>query len=188
MDADRGVDAVAAIEKVAPDSHGTGTISSLQAAVMLIVIAAVLAGYVALCKIIGNAELYAGFLFLTCWMLIEHGKLIRLAYAACGFAFGLALSYLLHLLVSGPFGPTTGGLVFCAALVPIVYLQILGRLSVILNASAMVALTALTIPYVQEHGNFAHAAIALVLACIYFGLIVAIGQHAVRLWTRKDQR
>jgi hypothetical protein len=154
--------------------------SALQAAGLLVGFAAVIAGYIVLCRAIGNAEFYAGFLFLAFWMLMEQGRMDRLAHTVLGVAFGLALACLLRFLVTGPLGATTGGLFFVAALVPVVYLQILGHLSLFINGPAMATLTALTIPYVQEHADFVQAAIALAVACVYFGLIISIARRAAR--------
>lgn len=163
-----------------PEAPTAAKTSALQAAGLLVGFAAVIAGYIVLCRLLGNPEFYAGFLFLAFWMLMEHGRKDGLARSVLGVAFGLLLAYLLHFLVTGPLGATTGAACFVAVLVPVIYSQILGRLSLFINGPAMATLTALTIPYVQEHADFVQATIALAVACIYFGLIVATAQRIAR--------
>jgi hypothetical protein len=150
--------------------------SPLKALGLLLGAVLLVAGYLVLCSAIGNSDFYAGFLFLLCWAALEQGKLAKLPHAALGAAFGLALGYALHVLTTGPLG-ATGGYIFAALLLPVIYCQLMGWLSLVVNFTAMAFLTVVTIPYVQAHGDFRNAALALIIGVVYFSFVLGVSER-----------
>src|SRR3546814_1385225 len=106
-------------------------------------------GYVLLCGAIGNIEFFTGFLFLLAWTGFEHGKLAKLPHAALGSALGLALGFVLKLMMGSSLGES-GGYVFGALALTVVFCHILGWLSLIVNFSCMTFLATITIRS-EEH-------------------------------------
>ena len=147
--------------------------SPQKALLMLVGVIFLIGGYITLVGLLGNVEFYAGFIFLLCWMVLEQGKLERFPHAVIGGAFGVALGYLLQQLVGG--WGATGGYIFGALVLPILFCQFMGWLSLIINMTAMTFLAVVTIPHIQIHGNFGDTAIALLVSVIYFGLIIGGG-------------
>lgn len=147
--------------------------SPLKALGLLLATIPLIGGYLVLCGVLGNTEFYAGFLFLLNWAAFEHMKIDKLPNAILGAALGLALGYALKFLVTGPLG-ATGGYIFGAMVLPIVYCQIIGWLPMLVNFTTMTFLAVTTIPHVQAHGDFRNAAIALALGIVYFGLVLGI--------------
>jgi len=141
------------------------------------------ASFILLCVKLGNAEFYAGFLFLLCWSALEEGKLEKLPRAVFGSAFGLALGYSLHFFTTGSLG-ATGGYIFGAFVLPVIYCQLMGWFPLLVNFTAMTFLTVITIPHIQQHGDFGKTAIALLLGIVYFGAILGV---ASRLSGTKQQ-
>jgi hypothetical protein len=148
-------------------------ISPLKALGLLVAAIVMVALYIILFGALGNLEFYAGFLFLACWTLIDHGKMTRLPHAICGSALGLALGYAMHVLMAGPLG-ANGGHVFGAIVLVVLYCQIIGWLPLFINATTMMFLAVVTIPHIQAYGDFAKTAIALGIGIVYFGVILGI--------------
>jgi hypothetical protein len=132
--------------------------------------------YIILFAVLHNPELYAGFLFLACWTLIDQGKLERLPHAIGGSAVGLALGYAMHVLMAGSLG-ATGGYIFGGLVLIVLYCQFVGWLSLFVNATTMMFLAVVTIPHVQTYGNFKNTAIGLGIGIIYFGLILGVASR-----------
>ena len=150
-------------------------ISPLKALGLLVAVAVVIVIYVMLFGMLGNLEFYAGFLFLACWTLIDQGKMARLPHAVCGSAVGLALGYGMHVLMTTM--GAAGGNVFGIIVLVVVYCQIIGWLPLFINATTMMFLSVVTIPHIQEHGDFTNMAIALGIGVVYFGLILGIASR-----------
>jgi hypothetical protein len=150
--------------------------SQLKALGLLLAAVLMVAGFLVLCGAFGNSEFYAGFLFLFCWAALEQGKLAKLPHAALGGAFGLALGYALHVLLTGRLG-MAGGYVFGALLLPVIYCQLMGWLAIVVNFTSMAFLTVVTIPHIQAHGDFRTTAFALVFGIVYFGLILGVAER-----------
>jgi hypothetical protein len=147
--------------------------SALKALGLLMATVLLIGGYIVLGAFLGNTELYAGFTFLLCWMVIEHGKLERLPHSIVGAAVGLALGYAMQMLLAGPLG-TTGGYVFGALVLVVLYCQFMGWLRLLVNMTTMTFLLVVTIPHVQAHADFRNTAVGLALGVVYFGLILGI--------------
>src|SRR3546814_15059897 len=74
----------------------------------------------------------------------EHGKLAKLPHAALGSALGLALGFVLKLMMGSSLGES-GGYVFGALALTVVFCHILGWMSLIVNFSCMTFLATITI-------------------------------------------
>ena len=163
-----------------PVAAAPARMKPLPALGLLAGVIVVVAGFIALCGALGNTEFYAGFLFLLSWSALEHAKIEKLPNVALGAAFGIALGLALHSLTTGPLGPS-GGIYFLGIMLPVMYCQIMGWLSLFVNFTAMTFLTVVTIPHIQAHGDFRNTVIALVLGIVYFGIIfAAVGWFTTR--------
>jgi len=145
----------------------------LKALGILVGVIVMIAAYITLCTLLGNQEFYVGFIWLLCWSVIEQMKIERLPHSVLGAAGGMALCYLLKVLVTSSLG-ATGGLIFGALVLPVLYFQMMGWFPLVINFTLMTFLAVLTIPYVQASGNFRDMAIILPVAVAYFGLIIAL--------------
>lgn len=161
--------------------HAAHKPTPLQALGMLGGVMLLVGGYLTLLGLLHNIEFYTGFVFLLGWMVLEQGRLERLPHAMLGSAFGLALGFVLKLLVA-QFG-ATGGFLFGALMLPILFCQFLGWLPLLINMTAMTFLLVVTIPHVQMHADFGAAAIALLVGVAYFGLLLGGGRW---LWARRS--
>lgn len=150
--------------------------SQLQVLGLLAASVVLVAVYIILFAMLHNPELYAGFLFLACWTLIDQGKLERLPHAIGGSALGLALGYAMHVLMTGSLG-ATGGYVFGGLVLVVLYCQFVGWLPLFINATTMMFLAVVTIPHVQTHGDFKNTAIGLGIGIVYFGVILGVASR-----------
>ncbi len=141
----------------------------LQALLMLPAIVVVIIAFIALNGVAGTSEFYAGFFFLLYWASFEHSKMSALPSSALGCAFGLAMGFGLFWLTH-TYGQS-GGLIFMALLLPVIFCLMIGFLPLIINNAAMLTLTVATIPYVQEHADFGKMFLSLGLGVAFFGLL-----------------
>jgi hypothetical protein len=148
----------------------------LKAAGMLAGAVALIGGYLALCALLGNAEYYAGFVFLVCWTALEHGRLARLPHTLLGAALGIGLGYALHWLLASPLG-VEGGYVFGLLVLPLIYCQLMGWIAWLVNFTTMVFLTVVTIPYIQAHADFGDMFLGLLAGTLYFGLVLGAAER-----------
>jgi hypothetical protein len=135
-----------------------------------------IAGFLGLCFALHIVEYYPGFLFLLCWSALEQGKLAKLPNAVLGSAFGLALGYGLKFCTSGALG-SYGGFVFGAIVLPVIYFQLMGWCTRVVNFTAMTFLAVITIPYIQQHGDFLNMVWGLALGVVYFGLVLGTAER-----------
>lgn len=152
------------------------------ALLMTLGVVPLIGGYVALCGLLGITEFYVGFLFLLAWTGFEHGTLSKLPNAALGSLLGLALCFALKLLMSSSLG-AAGGYLFGALALSVVFLHIMGWLTLLVNFCCMTFLATITIPHVQMHGDFRLMLFALLLGIVYFGLVLGTIE---RLRTRRN--
>lgn len=157
-------------------------LSPLKGLGLLLGAIVLIAGYLALCGALHNAEYYPGFLFLLCWTALEQGKLEKLPHTVLGAVLGVGLGCAMQLLMAGPLGAKEGGMVFGALVMLVVYCHLMGWLPLLVNFTTMTFLAVLTIPHIQSHGNFSDMAIALTVGIVYFGLILGL---AARLSTKR---
>jgi len=141
----------------------------MQALLMLPAVIVVIVGFIALNFAAGTHEFYIGFVFLLYWSSIEHSKMSALAPTALGSAFGLALGLVMSYL-SATYGQT-GGLMFMAVVLPVIFCLMIGFLPLIINTAAMLMLTVATISHVQANANFTHMFMSLGIGVAFFGLL-----------------
>lgn len=98
-------------------------------------------------------------------------KLEQLPACAGGALCGTFLAYLLQTLPAIYGVP--GVCIAVGLIVASVYCQIMGWLLRLVNVATMLFLTVGAIPTIQEHGNFADIAAALLLGIVFFSLPVA---------------
>jgi hypothetical protein len=144
------------------------TLKPLQAALLLPFLLVLGAGFLALSTVLGSQEFYVGFFFLLYWTAFQQSSLEALPNTIYGAFFGLLLAYASYAL-NARFGVATGGLIFLAIFLPILYCLLLNWLTAFINPSAMLMLTVGTITHVQAHGNFPGMFINLAAAIFYFG-------------------
>lgn len=152
----------------------TKPLSPLAALGVLVAVIALIAGFIGLVVLFNITEVWAGFLFLLYWGGVHHLDLKEYPAAALGSCFGLLLVYLAHNLGTLLGFPELSLPLFLALICTVVYFQILGKFTLIINLAAMLFLTVGTIPQLSELNVF-DIGKAVVLSAAYFGLIAALG-------------
>lgn len=152
----------------------TKPLSPLTALGVLLAVIALIAGFIGLVVLFNITEVWAGFLFLLYWGGVHHLDLKEYPAAALGSCFGLLLIYLAHNLGTLLGLPELSLPLFLVLICAVVYFQILGKFTLVINLAAMLFLTVGTIPQladikVVEIGN------AVALSAAYFGLVAALG-------------
>lgn len=141
--------------------------------VVLLAIIGVIGAFLAFNHAIGISNVWAAFLFLLYWAGIEHASFEKLLPCAVGAAIGLLMGFLLKML---PLWLGNWGIAaFLAAVLVLVYLQVMGWVVTAVNMVTMLFLTVMTIPSIQSGVDFADAAVALVVGIAFFGLLVWAG-------------
>jgi hypothetical protein len=148
----------------------------------LLVLAAVVvfvATYLLLNHAMGLTESWAGFLFLVCWA-VSQLDLSKLAECAIGAFVGVLVAYAMQRLppVLGPvaYVPILG------VILAMVYCQIMGWLTMMVNLTTMTFLTIAAMPLVQAQVSFPNLFATLAFGVAYFAGLVLVGrwftQHA----------
>lgn len=145
---------------------------------VLVAVVVFVAAYLVLNMALGFTESWAGFLFLVCWAFAKLDP-PRLAECAVGAVVGVLVGYAMQKLP-----PVMGA----AAYVPIlgvilamVFCQIMGWLTVIVNLTTMTFLTIVAMPLVQQHVSFPNLLATLAVGITYFaGIVLAGGWFARR--------
>lgn len=150
------------------------TLSPIAAFGVLLGVIAVILGFLALLVLLNITEVWAGFLFLLYWGGIHHLALKEYPAATLGSLFGLLLIYLAHNLGTIVGLPDLSLPLFLGVICTVVYFQILGKFSLVINLAAMLFLTVGTIPQLAEL-DILNIAKAVALSALYFGLLAAIG-------------
>jgi hypothetical protein len=146
-----------------------------KALLTLVGVMVVVAGYIALTTALGTPDFWAGFLFILYWGGIQHTDTELLPASIVGAFFGIFLLYMSHAL---PDWLGDAGLyAFFALMLAVIYCQIAGLFTSVINLMTMLYLTVGTIPVIQEHGSVADIALALVLGMVYFLGIILGGKQ-----------
>lgn len=143
-------------------------VTPLKALVLLPILLVLIGVFIALSAAAGSHEVYVGFLFLLYWAGLQHADMKALPATVVSSVAGLSLAYALNLLTA-QFGPATGPLVFLAVILPVLFCQVLGKFTLVINMATMLMLTAGTISHVQAHADFPGMFVNLGLAVVYFG-------------------
>ena len=152
----------------------TKPLSPLAALGVLVAVIALIAGFIGLVVLFNITEVWAGFLFLLYWGGIHHLALKEYPAATLGSLFGLLLIYLAHNLGTIVGLPDLSLPLFLGVICTVVYFQILGKFSLVINLAAMLFLTVGTIPQLAGL-DILNIAKAVALSALYFGLLAAIG-------------
>lgn len=152
----------------------TKPLSPLAAFGVLLAVIALIAGFIGLVVLFKVTEVWAGFLFLLYWGGIHHLDLKEYPAAALGSCFGLLLIYLAHNLGTLLGLPELSLPLFLLLICTVVYLQILGKFTLVINLAAMLFLTVGTIPQLAAIG-VPDIGKAVALSALYFGVIAAAG-------------
>ncbi|MDG0980907.1 MAG: hypothetical protein P8O79_14355 [Halieaceae bacterium] len=162
-------------------------LSSLAALGVLLAVIALILGFIGLAALFNITEVWAGFLFLLYWGGIHHLDLKEYPAAALGSCFGLLLIYLAHNLGTLLGYPELSLPLFLVLICTVVYFQILGKFTFVINLAAMLFLTVGTIPQLSELNVF-DIGKAVVLSAAYFGLIAALGNWMAARKKQKQNR
>ena len=162
-------------------------LSSLAALGVLLAVIALILGFIGLVALFNITEVWAGFLFLLYWGGIHHLDLKEYPAAALGSCFGLLLIYLAHNLGTLLGYPELSLPLFLVLICTVVYFQILGKFTFVINLAAMLFLTVGTIPQLSELNVF-DIGKAVVLSASYFGLIAALGNWMAARKKQKQNR
>ena len=147
---------------------------------VLLGVIVVVAGFVFLTVSVGVVEMWAGFLFLLYWAGIEHVDMEKLPSCIVGGFFGILLAYLAHGMGAlAGVDHNTSLMLFVGLLLVVIYFQILGKFTILINMMTMLYLTVGSIPAIQESASAVGMASALALAILYFGGIAWAGQKLV---------
>ncbi len=148
------------------------TMHPLKGGLVVLAVAAVVVLFVTLNNALGIQEFWAGFLFLFYWAAIEHARFDKLAAAATGALVGLGASFALHALPAFMGG---AGLTLALSLVVVlVYCQVMGWASLLVNNATMLFLTVGTVPHVQKSGDYAQIFVGLLMGVLFFGGLLAL--------------
>src|ERR1700722_2825854 len=146
----------------------------------LLVLAAVVvfvATHLLLNHALGLTESWAGFLFLVCWAVSVLNP-AKLAECAVGAFVGVLVAYAMQtlppVLGMGAYVPILG------VILAMVYCQIMGWLTVLVNLTTMTFLTIASMPLVQAHVSFPNLFATLALGIAYFAGLVLVGHWFAR--------
>lgn len=133
------------------------------------------AAFVALNYWIGIADFWAGFLFVLYWSSVEHLQEERLPHSIVGAVTGLLVSFAMQTLPH-TLG-TAGILIPLAAILGMIYCQVMGWLPMVVNTATMLFLTVATMPLLQTHGNFVSIFSGLGMGVAFFVTLVVGGSR-----------
>lgn len=142
---------------------------------VLVAVVVVIAGYIALTVALHLTEIWAGFLFLLYWSMVEEAKPERLPKSIIGAFIGTATAALMALLPP-TIGMGPGMAVFMGVVLLLVYALIMGWAPIAVNMATMLFLTAGTIPHVQGHADFPQMIYGIAAGIVYFGGLALVAK------------
>lgn len=143
----------------------------------LLVIITAATGYAKLSGLLGITDTFIGFFLVFYWFEFTKADGKKLLPTLAGALLGVALGQVMH---EGPriMGSDNGGfLLFAALVLPIIFCQFVGWIPYIANASTMLIMTVVTIPYVQQHTDFVALYKSVLLAAAYVSALVFIAKR-----------
>lgn len=160
-----------------PDAHGHQRTTPLKGLVSLVLAIVVVAAYIALSGVLGITDMWVGFLFALYWAALQRSDFKKLAACFIGAAVGLGYASLFRALP-----PLVGSatVAICIGLVIVmVYLQIMGWMTLIINSATMLFMLVSTIPSIMMGTQLPNLLAALTFGAGYFALVI---------WTAKQVR
>ena len=178
-------DSDASSQEMPSPTAATTTLSPGKALLTLAGVMVVVAGYIGLTSALGTPDFWAGFLFILYWGGIQHTDTEQLPASIVGALFGVFLLYMSHALPDW-FGDA-GRYAFFGLMLAVIYCQIAGLFTVVINLMTMLYLTVGTIPVMQEHGSVGDIALALVLGMVFFLGIILGGKRLMAMKSESVQ-
>jgi hypothetical protein len=159
----------------AADSHAQSAprVTPVQGLLLLAAVIVFVAAYLLLDRAMGLTEAWAGFLFLVCWAVSQLDP-AKLAECAIGAFVGVLVAYALQRLP-----PVLGVVAFVPILgviLAMVYCQIMGWLTLLVNLTTMAFLTIAAMPLVQAYVSFPNLFATLAFGIAYFAGLVLLGR------------
>ncbi|MBS0377426.1 MAG: hypothetical protein JSS29_02985 [Proteobacteria bacterium] len=153
-------------------SRETGpAISPGKGILALLAVVVFVAAYLLLTDALRLTEAWAGFLFLVCWSFSQL-NVSKLAACAVGAFIGVLVAYALQKLP--PMMGTVAYAPILGVILVMVYCQIMGWLTMVVNLTTMTFLTVGAMPVVQAHVSFPNLMATLAFGVAYFaGLVLA---------------
>ncbi|MGH6782543.1 MAG: hypothetical protein ACREB5_10630 [Sphingomonadaceae bacterium] len=148
--------------------------SPLKGLGVLLGVIVVIAGFIAVAVALHLSELWAGFLFLLYWSMVEHAKPERIRASAIGAFVGTGTAALMAL-APAALGAGPGMALFMGVVLLLVYAIIMGWAPIAVNMATMIFLTVGTIPHVQgipgvsPGADWRQVAFGIIAGIIYFG-------------------
>ncbi|TZG29061.1 hypothetical protein [Sphingomonas montanisoli] len=163
-------------------NEGHAAPSALKAAIIVVVLIPLVAGYMILGSTIGVVHLWSGFLFTLYWSAIHAANPTAYWPDLCGALMGVGYAFLCHWL---PLQGTAGGIALLAILCVTTWLLIQGKVSLVINLGLMLFLTVCTIPMVGETNDHLNIAIGVVYGAAYSGLLFLAATNVGKLRSRR---
>ena len=145
----------------------------LWAAVMV-----ALVGFILIAAALRIAPGYAGLLFFWYWITIDKGEFRPMPAALLGALGGSGLAWLLQLATHHGGGAV---LLVLALIVVAIYVQIVERAPLVINACFMLFLTVTAAPLLQQAEDFRMVFLSILLAAVWFGLFVYGAKKVIAL-------
>jgi hypothetical protein len=143
-----------------------------QGVITLLVVIVVIAIYLVAAFKLELTQAHLGFFFLLYWSGVDQANRARLLPDALGALVGLGLASALYALLHGS-DPATGGLIFLAISIVLMFVSIMNWLPMLINLSTWLILTVGAYPVVLEKGDFFEMAKGLAFGIVYFSVIVS---------------
>jgi hypothetical protein len=154
-------------------AQATSRMSPVKGLLLLAAVVVFVAIYLTLNHAMGLTESWAGFLFLVCWA-VSHMALSKLTECAVGAFVGVLAAYALQRLP--PVLGVVASVPILCLILAMVYCQIMGWLTVMVNLTTMTFLTIASMPLVQAHVSFPNLFATLAFGVAYFAGLVLIGR------------
>jgi hypothetical protein len=150
----------------APPSPSPGVAAAMTAGIMIAV-----AGFIAVGTALGLSPLYGGFALLWYHATVDKFDFKIAPSALVGALGGIGMAWALQAATQSGNLPMI--LAVVAAMVVIVFVSVLQRLSFVINGSFMLYLTIGCAPLLQKGEDFREVIAAILLGAAYFGTILA---------------
>lgn len=150
-----------------------------KALLVLLAVIVVIGIYIAIATILNLTEMWAGFLFLLYWSLMEEAKPERLTPSIIGAFVGMGTASMMALLPP-LLGMGPGMAVFGVTVLVLVYAIIIGWAPVAVNAATMLFLTVGTVPHLEANANYGQIFLGIIAGIVYFGGLALIAATVTR--------
>ncbi len=141
-----------------------------KALVITAIVILLVAGYIAIAMAFGIAAFYAGFLLLWYWASVDKLNFQAGPRIALGAFLGVGTAWVLQYATLG--NQTALAIAVLLFIALSLYLLTLEILPQIINPAYTLFLTVACAPMLQTHERFPDVIYAMLLGCVYFGVIV----------------